>query len=82
MANAPRGTSTGANSRPLDDTVAETGPGIADDAVMPGELAPGDLDLAEADRTVERLQAEGWADPPHADPPAGDAEAETEAHPT
>ena len=82
MADAPRGISTGANSRPLNDTVAETGPGIADDAVMPGELAPGDLDLAAADRAVERLQAEGWADPPHAERSADDAEAETEAHPT
>ena len=56
---AERGISNGPNSRPLDDTVAETGPGIADDAVLEGELAPGDLG-ADADAQVERLRRSGW----------------------
>ncbi len=30
------GISNGPNSRPLDDTVAQTGPGIPDDAASPG----------------------------------------------
>ena len=37
MANASQGSgiSNGPNSRPLDDTVAQTGPGIPDDAASP-----------------------------------------------
>ena len=37
MANASQGSgiSNGPNSRPLDDTVAQTGPGIPDDAAGP-----------------------------------------------
>ena len=30
----------GTNSRPLNDTIAGTGPGIADDALAPGEAMP------------------------------------------
>ena len=33
-------TSAGTNARPLDDTVAGTGPGIPDDALAPGETEP------------------------------------------
>lgn len=34
MTNRPDG---GTNARPLDDTIAGTGPGIPDDALAPGE---------------------------------------------
>ena len=70
------GASDGGNGRPLDDTVAETGPGLSDDAVADGELAPGALE-AGADAALARLRAQGWAPPS-----AADAEAETEAHPS
>ncbi len=44
------GTSNGANSRPLDDTLAQTGPGIPDDAASPGYDPEAD---AERERDVE-----------------------------
>lgn len=47
-----RGISTGTNSRPLNDTIAETGPGIPDDALLPGEDQPGPV---ADDETVERV---------------------------
>ncbi len=75
-----RGISTGPNSRPLDDTVGETGPGIPDDAVMDGELGPGEIGDG-ADQAVEALERSGWAPSPKADPTA-EAEAESEAHPS
>ena len=74
-----RGVSTGPNSRPLNDTVGETGPGIPDDAVLDGELAPGEIGVG-ADEAVEALEKSGWA-PSKSDREA-EAEAETEAHPT
>jgi hypothetical protein len=37
---AENGASTGTNSRPLNDTIAGTGPGIADDALAPGQELP------------------------------------------
>lgn len=74
-----RGVSTGPNSRPLNDTVGETGPGIPDDAVLDGELAPGEIG-AGADEAVEALEKSGWA-PSEVDREA-EAEAESEAHPT
>ena len=73
---AGRGLASGQNSRPLDDTVAETGPGIADDAVVGGELAPGELGVG-ADMAVEKLERSGWVEPT-----ASAAEAETQAHPS
>lgn len=76
------GVSTGANARPLNDTVAETGPGIPDDAVTPRELGPTDLDAGAVAASAEALAARGWAP---ADPDAVSqdaAEAESEAHPT
>lgn len=84
-ADAP-GVSTGANARPLNATVAETGPGLPDDAVTPGQLVPGELDTAEADAQVARLKATGWAAAPGeagaSDEAQIEAEAESEAHPT
>ncbi|NNM75982.1 hypothetical protein HJG53_03550 [Sphingomonas sp. ID1715] len=43
---------TGTNARPLDDTIAGTGPGIPDDAVAPGEDA---LPEPPSDEEVERI---------------------------
>ncbi len=75
-----RGSSTGPNSRPLGDTVGETGPGIPDDAVLEGELGPGELGEG-ADAMVEALERSGWA--PVAGPDTTpEAEAESEAHPS
>ncbi len=71
------GVSTGANSRPLNDTVAETGGGIPDDAVAEGELAPGELDEG-ADEAVKALERSGWAP----DPAGEDVRAETEGQPS
>lgn len=58
----------GANSRPLDDTVAGTGPGLPDDALAPGEelpTPPSDEEVASVARklgaplpTVEAAQAD------------------------
>ena len=45
-----RGISTGPNSRPLDDTIAQTGPGIPDDAASDGYDPEAD---AEREREVE-----------------------------
>ena len=75
-----RGISSGANARPLDDTMGETGPGIPDDAVLDGELGPGEIG-AGADEAVAALEKSGWA-PRTADGSASDAEAESEAHPS
>ena len=44
------GAGAGPNSRPLDDTVAQTGPGIPDDAASPGYDPEADT---EREREVE-----------------------------
>jgi hypothetical protein len=46
----------GANSRPLDDTIAQTGPGIADDPLGPGEALPEPIDEAQVERVKEKLE--------------------------
>ena len=46
-----RGIDNGPNSRPLDDTVAQTGPGIPDDAASEGYDPVGD---AEAEHEAQR----------------------------
>jgi hypothetical protein len=43
--------STGTNSRPLNDTIAGTGPGIADDALAPGQELP----VQPSDEEVEAI---------------------------
>jgi hypothetical protein len=43
--------STGPNEESINDTIAGTGPGIADDALAPGE----DLPEAPSDEEVERI---------------------------
>lgn len=49
----------GANARPLNDTVAQTGPGIADDALLEGEAAPEPLDVAEVAKARDALNQIG-----------------------
>ena len=47
--------SNGPNDRPLDETIAGTGPGIPDDALAPGEelpKPPTDEQVAEAARKL------------------------------
>lgn len=46
----------GINSRPLDDTIAGTGPGIPDDALAPGEelpVPPTDAEVAAAAKALD-----------------------------
>lgn len=40
MINKDEAEGTGTNARPLNDTIAGTGPGIPDDALAPGEEMP------------------------------------------
>jgi len=44
--------STGPNERPIDETIAGTGPGIADDSLAPGET---DIPEAPTDEEVEKI---------------------------
>lgn len=81
MADDRSGVSTGPNSRPLNDTVAETGGGIPDDAVLEGQLAPGELGDG-ADRAVEALERSGWTETGGDRDDRGDPEAESESHPS
>ena len=54
MADDREKISTGPNEEPLNETIAGTGPGIADDALAPGEELP----EAPSDEEVERMAAE------------------------
>jgi len=47
----------GTNSRPLNDTIAQTGPGIPDDALLPGEELPDPVDQETVERTANDLDA-------------------------
>ena len=49
--------STGPNAEPLNDTIAGTGPGIADDALAPGEELPDWPTDEEVERAAEKLGA-------------------------
>lgn len=55
MAEVERGISNGPNSRPLDDTVAATGPGIPDDALAAGETLDDALPSGTQDLSPEQL---------------------------
>jgi hypothetical protein len=44
---------TGTNDRPVDETIAGTGPGIPDDSLAPGE---DELPGAPSDEEVERIR--------------------------
>lgn len=48
----------GMNARPLDDTIATTGPGIADDALLPGEDMPEPPSEEEQRRIAAKLGVE------------------------
>jgi hypothetical protein len=50
MADDREKITTGANDRPVDETIAGTGPGIADDSLAPGEE---ELPQAPTDEQVE-----------------------------
>jgi hypothetical protein len=45
----------GTDSRPLNDTIAQTGPGIADDALAPGEELPDPVDEEQVERAANDL---------------------------
>lgn len=47
----------GANDRPVDTTIAGTGPGIPDDALLPGQDLPDAPDDAEVARIAKSLNA-------------------------
>ena len=53
MANDRNG--GGINARPLNDTIAGTGPGIADDALAPGEAMPEPPSEEEQRRIAAKL---------------------------
>jgi hypothetical protein len=45
----------GVNARPLNDTIAGTGPGLPDEALGPGEELPEMPDEEEAQRIAKKL---------------------------
>ena len=49
--------STGPNDRPLNETIAGTGPGIPDEALAPGEELPEPPSDEEVERIAERIGA-------------------------
>ena len=53
MADDREKISTGPNDRPLNETIAGTGPGIPDEALAPGE----ELRQAPSEQEVERIAA-------------------------
>jgi hypothetical protein len=55
MPNDREKISTGPNDRPLNETIAETGPGIPDEALLPGQDLPQPPDEEEERRIRERL---------------------------
>ena len=48
----------GTNARPLNDTIAGTGPGIPDDALAPGQELPEPPPDEEVERIARKLGAE------------------------
>jgi hypothetical protein len=57
MADDREKISTGPNGEPLNDTIAGTGPGIADDAMAPGEELPAEPSDEEVERIAKKLGA-------------------------
>lgn len=49
--------STGPNEEPINETIAGTGPGIADDALAPGEELPEAPSDEEVEKAAEALGA-------------------------
>jgi hypothetical protein len=62
MADDREKISTGLNDRPLNETIAGTGPGIPDEALVPGKDAPEPPTTEEEKRIRERLGAEEEVD--------------------
>ena len=54
--------STGPNDRPLNETIAGTGPGIPDEALLPGQDLPEPPDEEQEKRIRERLGVQGEVD--------------------
>jgi hypothetical protein len=57
MADDREKISTGPNDRPLNETIAGTGPGIPDEALAPGEELPDPPTDEEVERIAEKLGA-------------------------
>jgi hypothetical protein len=57
MADAREKISTGPNDRPLNETIAGTGPGIPDDALAPGEKLPEPPTDEEVEKAAKKLGA-------------------------
>ena len=55
MADDREKISTGPNDRPINETIAGTGPGIPDEALFPGEDLPRPPSEAEEKRIREKL---------------------------
>jgi hypothetical protein len=55
MANDREKISTGPNDRPLNETIAGTGPGIPDEGLLPGKDLPEPPNEEEEKRIRERL---------------------------
>ena len=55
MTNDREKISTGPNDRPLNETIAGTGPGIPDEALVPGEEMPQPPNAEDEKRIRERL---------------------------
>lgn len=49
--------STGPNEEPINETIAGTGPGIADDTLAPGEELPQAPNDDEVERIAEKIGA-------------------------
>ena len=49
--------STGPNEEPINETIAGTGPGIADDALAPGEELPEAPSDEQVEKAAEALDA-------------------------
>ena len=59
MADEREKISTGPNERPVNETIAGTGPGIPDEAVAPGQEVPEAPSEEEVRRVARNLQAPG-----------------------
>lgn len=55
MADDREKISTGPNDRPLNETIAGTGPGIPDEALAPGEELPKEPSDEEVERIATKL---------------------------
>jgi hypothetical protein len=57
MADDREKISTGSNAEPINETIAGTGPGIADDALAPGEEPPEPPSDEQVERIARKLGA-------------------------